>query len=617
MATKIANVFLRVILVAGTLLYGTLSAQSAGYYVSQNGNDSWSGTLPSPNSFNSDGPFQTLRRAQSAMEGSSTKNVYLRTGTYTLTGTFIFTGSDNGQTWQNYPGEAPVIDGASTWQFVVDGTNHLTFTGLTFQHYPSGVYNYRGAGQVGDFIGSGSNVTWNYNTFLNCINQCIMTTHTSSTAITNNTFNGQTGADQGPFGDTFVINLTASTGALIQHNAFLNLAGGAVGLAGPMGNNNTIDSNYINGVNQGPFNLGDIGAINLGDFGHTAVNNAITNNVILNNGPSGHPYNINAIYLDDETSNVTVTGNICQRCGTSALQIHGGDHITVQNNIFDLSQIGSEMVFYQQAFGNPDYGMCCNIFANNLVYTSGSANGIVTWANQRTGNDANPSVFNNLYYAAGGGTWQNPSQGVNDSSPAYANPQFTSPSTGNYSMPSSSPAFTILGFQPLSTDQGPGSTSQQPAPQQQPSQQPSQQPPPQGGGASIGNGTYSIKNNSSGLVLDDRGFSPPGIQVIQYPWNSGSNQRWVLTYVDASQAYTIVNQSSGGFLTDIQGQLFENRATGDATQLWVISSGSGANIIQNVASGRVIDDPGFSPNALTGIITWPINGGANQGWIFQ
>ena len=172
----------------------TMAVSVPSYYVSSvNGNDSWSGLLPSPNMSNTDGPFRSLGKAQATMEGSSTKTVYLRAGTYTLTATITFTGSDNGETWQNYPGEAPVIDGASTCQFIIDGTSDMTFKGLTFQHYPSAVYNYRGAGQVGDFIGSGSNVTWNYNTFLNCINQCIMTTFSNGTTITNNTFNGQTG----------------------------------------------------------------------------------------------------------------------------------------------------------------------------------------------------------------------------------------------------------------------------------------------------------------------------------------------------------------------------------------------------------------------------------------
>jgi Ricin-type beta-trefoil lectin domain-like len=62
--------------------------------------------------------------------------------------------------------------------------------------------------------------------------------------------------------------------------------------------------------------------------------------------------------------------------------------------------------------------------------------------------------------------------------------------------------------------------------------------------------------------------------------------------------------------------LFENSATGDSTQLWTISSGSGAHVFTNLATGRVIDDPDFN-QGVVGIITWPANGGPNQGWILQ
>jgi hypothetical protein len=81
--------------------------------------------------------------------------------------------------------------------------------------------------------------------------------------------------------------------------------------------------------------------------------------------------------------------------------------------------------------------------------------------------------------------------------------------------------------------------------------------------------------------------------------------------------YTIVNGASGGYLTDTGTALFENNPTGDGRQLWAISSGSGAYVIRNNATGRAIDDPAANPNPLTGIITWPPNGAPNQGWIFQ
>ena len=40
---------------------------TADFYVSPDGNDDWSGTLEAPNSSSSDGPFQTIERAQEAV----------------------------------------------------------------------------------------------------------------------------------------------------------------------------------------------------------------------------------------------------------------------------------------------------------------------------------------------------------------------------------------------------------------------------------------------------------------------------------------------------------------------------------------------------------------------
>lgn len=98
------------------------------YYVSPDGNDTWSGTLPAPNASGSDGPFASLARAQnivrSAIAATSGQPfaVLLRGGSYylpvspTSAGTLNFTNADSGTasalvTWQNYPGETPVVSG--------------------------------------------------------------------------------------------------------------------------------------------------------------------------------------------------------------------------------------------------------------------------------------------------------------------------------------------------------------------------------------------------------------------------------------------------------------------------------------------------------------------------
>ncbi len=97
-------------------------------YVAPNGNDQWSGTLSAPNANNTDGPFASLAMAQNAVRNliqskpAQPLSIMLRNGTYYLPqsptnpGTLNFTSADSGSanlqvTWQNYPGETPVVSG--------------------------------------------------------------------------------------------------------------------------------------------------------------------------------------------------------------------------------------------------------------------------------------------------------------------------------------------------------------------------------------------------------------------------------------------------------------------------------------------------------------------------
>src|SRR5262249_44471277 len=46
------------------------------YYVSPQGNDNWSGKLPTPNGAHSDGPFATLARVRNAIRSLKTSNQF-------------------------------------------------------------------------------------------------------------------------------------------------------------------------------------------------------------------------------------------------------------------------------------------------------------------------------------------------------------------------------------------------------------------------------------------------------------------------------------------------------------------------------------------------------------
>ncbi len=142
-------------------LWQPFDAQTAkgDFYVSSNGNDSWSGTLPGPNVTGTDGPFATIERAQRAVRELKAKVykpkgkpidalyvgtshsygkgkdivVFIRQGYYTLSEPLVFTSEDGGErvetnlpsgafewhhlrdnyvTYAAYPSEKPVISGA-------------------------------------------------------------------------------------------------------------------------------------------------------------------------------------------------------------------------------------------------------------------------------------------------------------------------------------------------------------------------------------------------------------------------------------------------------------------------------------------------------------------------
>jgi len=108
------------------------------FYVSPQGNDSWSGTLPGPNRGRDDGPFATLERARDAVRALKRQGklprggvtVWLRGGTYFRQTPFALTAEDSGHTdspilYSAYRNEKVRIVGGkniSGWKPVTDTT---------------------------------------------------------------------------------------------------------------------------------------------------------------------------------------------------------------------------------------------------------------------------------------------------------------------------------------------------------------------------------------------------------------------------------------------------------------------------------------------------------------
>jgi parallel beta-helix repeat protein len=99
------------------------AASSTVLYVSPEGNDAWSGSLPAPNAAKSDGPLATpvaardaVRKFRAAGTLKGGAAIQLRGGTYYLAEPFVLTPEDSGTAAaplvvEAYPGEKPVLSG--------------------------------------------------------------------------------------------------------------------------------------------------------------------------------------------------------------------------------------------------------------------------------------------------------------------------------------------------------------------------------------------------------------------------------------------------------------------------------------------------------------------------
>jgi hypothetical protein len=84
----------------------------ATFYVTLNGNDQWSGSLATPNSEKTDGPFATVERAlqaarqsnkRAANTPSGPRTIYIAGGVYELKAPLVLTPEDSGMVLAGLP----------------------------------------------------------------------------------------------------------------------------------------------------------------------------------------------------------------------------------------------------------------------------------------------------------------------------------------------------------------------------------------------------------------------------------------------------------------------------------------------------------------------------------
>ncbi len=301
---------------------------TAAFYVSPQGNDSNSGTTPKT-------PFASLEHAEAAMRASRIKTTYLLSGVYRRTGSLKLTGQDAGETWAAFPNSVPILDGGGGAVTAVDvRADGVSLRGLMIAHFRENgvlVVSSKHVRITGNLISDIASSGWAQG----AINVMFSA---SDVEITGNQ-----------------IENTTYDGIIIQNRKV-----------------DTLKDVFVvgNSVRNSCKMIKDCGAIHIDDRAHSARNIEITGNTISNFGPS--LVEGRGIYLDDYISNVNVLCNIVRGRGTYAVQIHGGDHISIVHNLVDLSDV-NHLILYQSepsALGN--FGMRDNLFSDNFIINPSS-----------------------------------------------------------------------------------------------------------------------------------------------------------------------------------------------------------------------------------------------------
>ena len=139
------------------------------------------------------------------------------------------------------------------------------------------------------------------------------------------------------------------------------------------------------------------------------------------------------------------------------------------------------------------------------------------------------------------------------------------------------------------------------------------------GGASVSDGTYSLRNRASGKMLDNLGSTADGANVGQWADGTSNNQKWVVSTVGSYRKLTCVTGSkcldSLGHTTD--GSTVGQWSSGTSNnQQWTIQdAGGGYFKVINRANGKCLDTGGGTTDGSI-MQFWPSNTSYNQQWQF-
>ncbi len=402
---------------------------STAYYVATNGSAGGDGSAAHP--------FATLQQAASAMASSSVKTTEILSGSYA--GPLTLTAANSGESFvAQTPGSVTLTGSADPVS--INGGSGITLSGLTIT----------GATDFAVTINGGTHNTITDSSFTGNYGGIELEYGANSNAITNNDFTntsfaaieGHDGADAnvidsnlidgvGPvssntYGGGLYLHGTSNT--QITHNAIQNTSGAGISLA-DFDNNDTATENLhdtiaYNSLTNTNLDATDSGAIYILGRSLAQTDTLVKMNFINNYG-SAAQHSI-GIYLDDNTNDATVTGNIVTGTGAFGVQVHGGSNNAVTGNIIDTGAGNQYGVLFQAPPSNePNPAALQNNSVTGNIFATESLTPAAFFANLAGGT---PTVSGNDYFGPAGASLNT----APDTAPAFQNPGFASAATGNY-----------------------------------------------------------------------------------------------------------------------------------------------------------------------------------------
>jgi parallel beta-helix repeat protein len=244
--------------------------------------------------------------------------------------------------------------------FALTNVQNVTITGLSITGYDKAIL---ATGSSGNTI-TGNTITDSGTAAINA------GAASNNNTITGNTITGVSGGpSMGTGTNTAGVWITGGSDNTIANNAIQNTAGVAIGLSNWDSNpadtanlnvGDTIANNTITNADSSP-KATDSGAIY--EYGVAGVNTGtkITGNTIQMAALPSLDNNV-GIYLDDNTSGITATGNTVAGANTGYI-IHGGEGNTLTGNTFNATG-------FEQAIPNGPVQMVDNNVSGNTIGTA-------------------------------------------------------------------------------------------------------------------------------------------------------------------------------------------------------------------------------------------------------